>query len=123
MLKKNSLSEYPCADYLHNALRFLEEGHNTNAYTEICYAVIKSGGKLDEHEEYVFKKLCKGKPTIGGELKKPTNIEYPWAECPECSNLIDMKQIKEYIEHGCVTYCHHCGTPMDWIDWSVDDDL
>lgn len=114
MLKKNPFSEYPCAVYLHNALHFLEEGHNTNAYTEICYAVIKSGGKLDEHEDYTFKKLCKGKPTIGGELKKPINIGYLWAECPECSGSINMEQIQEYIANGCVTYCYHCGTALDW---------
>ena len=48
----------PCSDYLHNALRFIEQGNADVAYDEICYAIIKSGGKLTESEEEYRKKVC-----------------------------------------------------------------
>lgn len=54
----NELNSYPCSDYLHNALRFIEQGEADVAYDEICYAIIKSGGKLTESEEEYRKKVC-----------------------------------------------------------------
>lgn len=54
----NELNSYPCSDYLHNALRFIEQGEADVAYDEICYAIIKSGGKLTEHEEEYRRKVC-----------------------------------------------------------------
>jgi len=116
--KKNPLAEYPCADYLHNALRLLEEKSYKNAYTEICYAIAKSGGELTQHEKNIFSRLVRGLATIGGDLKKPLIDAYPWAECPSCSGSVNMENIREYIVNGCVTYCCHCGQALDW---SVDD--
>ena len=48
--KKNILNEYPCSDYLHNALHFLRQGKVDVAYDEICWAITKSGGELTEEE-------------------------------------------------------------------------
>ena len=53
----NKINSYPCSDYLHNALRFIEQGNADVAYDEICYAIIKSGGKLTENEEEYRKKV------------------------------------------------------------------
>ena len=52
-LKTNKqLSQYPCIDYLHNALRFIAEGKPEIAYSEICNAITKSGGELTGEEGY-----------------------------------------------------------------------
>lgn len=55
--KKNKLSEYPCEDYLHNALRFLANGNTDSAYTEICFAMMKAGAELREEEKRKFDQL------------------------------------------------------------------
>ena len=50
----SKLSNYPCINFLHNALRFLSENKIDVAYTEICYAIMKSGGNLTEKEKIEF---------------------------------------------------------------------
>ncbi len=55
--KKNKLAEYPCEDYLHNALRFLANGNTDSAYTEICFAMMKAGAELREEEKGKFDQL------------------------------------------------------------------
>jgi hypothetical protein len=61
------LSDYPCEDYLHNALRFLKDASSTSirsvsmhyilqAYSEICWAIHKSGGQLNDDEINEWKK-------------------------------------------------------------------
>lgn len=57
--KTGPLSRYPCDSYLHNALQFISEGDYENAYTEICYSILKSGGSLSEKENKKFKKYTK----------------------------------------------------------------
>lgn len=47
-------SSYPCIDFLRNALHWIEEGKPDVAYTEICFAIMKAGISLDEHEHAVF---------------------------------------------------------------------
>ena len=51
------LNDYPCADYLHNALRFLADGKWKVAYDEICHAIVRSGGCLSEDEKQFQNKL------------------------------------------------------------------
>lgn len=51
---KNRYSEYPCDMFLHNALRFIQNGKSEVAYEEICWAIIKSGGELTEEERKYF---------------------------------------------------------------------
>lgn len=53
------LSAYPCVNYLHNALRFILENKTDVAYTEICYAIVKSGADLTEMEREAFDKKIK----------------------------------------------------------------
>jgi hypothetical protein len=53
--KVNNLSQYPCINYLHNALRYINDNNIEDAYNEICYAIIKSGDKLSDKEEETFK--------------------------------------------------------------------
>ena len=55
--KDKIFSEYPCVDYLHNALRFLSNGEPDVAYEEICHALIRSGAELQPEEMEKFKKL------------------------------------------------------------------
>ena len=53
------MSTYPCVNYLHNALRFVLENKTDVAYTEICYAIMKSGADLTETEKAEFDKKIK----------------------------------------------------------------
>ena len=53
------MSTYPCVNYLHNALRFVLENKTDLAYTEICYAIMKSGADLTETEKAEFDKKIK----------------------------------------------------------------
>lgn len=55
--KDKIFSEYPCSDYLHNALRFIMNNKADVAYEEICHALIRSGDKLSEEEEKIFKEI------------------------------------------------------------------
>ena len=55
--KDNKLNQYPCNVYLQNALRFITEKEYDTAYTEICWVIIKSGGKLTKEQEKIFKKI------------------------------------------------------------------
>ena len=53
------LSDYPCDVYLHNALRFINQNSMLCAYSEVCYAITASGGKLSEEEKELWRK-CNG---------------------------------------------------------------
>ena len=53
------LSTYPCVNYLHNALRFILENKTDVAYSDICYAIMKSGAELTETEKQEFDKKIK----------------------------------------------------------------
>ena len=53
------LSTYPCVNYLHNALRFILENKTDVAYSEICYAIVRSGAELTETEKQEFDKKIK----------------------------------------------------------------
>ena len=55
--KNNIFGEYPCVDYLHNALLFISYGNSESAYSEICHAIMKSGGELREDERKHFDKI------------------------------------------------------------------
>ena len=50
------ISTYPCVAFLHNALRLILENKTDVAYTEICYAIMKSGAELTETEKAEFDK-------------------------------------------------------------------
>jgi hypothetical protein len=52
--KDRIFSEYPCADFLHNALHFLARNKPEVTYGEICYALLKSGNKLTDEEQKIF---------------------------------------------------------------------
>ena len=51
------LREYPCDVYLKNALSFISEGDTNSAYTEICWAIMKSGGELTDEQRKIFREL------------------------------------------------------------------
>lgn len=54
--KRNKVfSKYPCDVFLHNALFFIRNNKPDVAYREICWAILKSGGKLTEEEQVIFK--------------------------------------------------------------------
>ena len=53
------ISTYPCVAFLHNALRLILENKTDVAYTEICYAIMKSGADLTETEKEEFDKRIK----------------------------------------------------------------
>lgn len=55
--KDNELNQYPCNVYLRNALQFIEKRKYDEAYSEICWAIIKSGGKLTKEQEKIFKNI------------------------------------------------------------------
>ena len=57
--KDNKLNQYPCNVYLQNALYFIENKEYDIAYSEICWAIIKSGGKLTEKQENIFRDIDK----------------------------------------------------------------
>ena len=57
--KDNKLNQYPCNVYLQNALRYIVNKEYGTAYTEICWAIIKSGGKLTKEQEIIFKYINK----------------------------------------------------------------
>lgn len=59
-----TLRSYPCDVFLHNALRYINEGKSNLAYEEICYAITKSGGALSDNER---KKLHEIQKAIRGE--------------------------------------------------------
>lgn len=52
--KDRIFSEYPCADFLHNALHFLARNKPEVTYGEICYVLLKSGNKLTDEEQKIF---------------------------------------------------------------------
>lgn len=55
--KDKIFSDYPCSDYLHNALKFIADGKSDVAYTEICHALLRSGDKLSIEEEKMFNEI------------------------------------------------------------------
>lgn len=50
-------SDYPCSNYLHNALSFISDNKPDVAYEEICHALLRSGDKLSIKEEEQFNKI------------------------------------------------------------------
>lgn len=56
---KKLLNKYPCDSYLHNSLKFIAEGKVDEAYTEICFAIMKSGGQLSKEEDIKFNDIIK----------------------------------------------------------------
>jgi hypothetical protein len=52
--QNKKLSDYPCEDFLHNALTLINKAEFDAAYNEICWAIIKSGGTLTEKERKIF---------------------------------------------------------------------
>ena len=60
--KKEVYGEYPCNDYLNNALRFLldEKPDTKEAISEICYCISKGNGYFcdDVKEKLVRTGLC-----------------------------------------------------------------
>ena len=79
------LNEYPCSDYLHNALRFLRQGKVDVAYDEICHTIIRSGGKLTEEEQEFMKHKV-----IRGQRAKVID----WSDTKE----IDISILKSFLE-------------------------
>lgn len=64
MLKKikkqnKKIGEYPCVDYLHNALRLIKDNKLNQAYEEICFAILKSDGILTKEEQGNFENILK----------------------------------------------------------------
>lgn len=47
----SAYGNYPCNAYLHNALRFIEQGEYDTAYSEICWALSKAGDELTLREK------------------------------------------------------------------------
>ena len=56
-------SDYPCSDYLHNALYFIQYDKSSVAYEEICHALIRSGDALTENEKLIFTTLREERKT------------------------------------------------------------
>lgn len=65
---KKLLRKYPCDAFLKNALHFIEIGRPNVAYTEICRAIVKSGGQLSDEEFDRYFKIRSGE--IKTEEKK-----------------------------------------------------
>ena len=82
--KDKVFNDYPCSDYLHNALHFISQGKIDAAYDEICHAIIRSGGKLTE-EEQEFRN-----PMIRGNRAKVID----WSDTKE----IDISILKNFLE-------------------------
>lgn len=55
--KDKKLNQYPCNIFLQNALELITVKEYAMAYSEICWAIIKSGGKLTEEQEKIFKNI------------------------------------------------------------------
>lgn len=56
-VRDGKLNVYPCDYHLHNALHFMLKDKPNIGYTEICYAIMKSGGALNEEENKRFIEL------------------------------------------------------------------
>lgn len=52
--RKSPYGQYPCEVFLHNALQFLSEQNYDEAYSEICWALLKSGAELRTDERTLF---------------------------------------------------------------------
>ena len=71
----SNFRSYPCIDFLRNALHWIEEGEPDVAYTEICFAIMKAGLSLDEHESAVFyQKRNEGMNKFDEEEDEPREI-------------------------------------------------
>jgi hypothetical protein len=55
--KEELLNSYPCDHYLSNALYFIERGATNIAYTEVCCAILKSGGELTDAQLKRYREL------------------------------------------------------------------
>lgn len=67
--KDDRLNKYSCNIYLQNALKAIVEKEYDFAYSEICWAIIKSGGELTEKQEKTFKRIIEN----GGVLSEKDN--------------------------------------------------
>ena len=94
--KDRIFSDYPCSDYLHNALKFLMNNNPDDAYEEICNALIRSGDKLSEKEEEFFKEI----KTFREEKISRYVYEERDTMCDNCWMLH-----KKCIDMGLVTEC------------------
>lgn len=54
---KKKYGNYPCNVFLHNALRFIEQGEYDEAYSEICWALSKAGDELNDDEIKKWKRF------------------------------------------------------------------
>jgi len=55
--KDNEFNKYPCNVYLQNALQLIVDRKYDIAFAEICWAIIKSGGKLTKDQKEIFKNI------------------------------------------------------------------
>jgi hypothetical protein len=55
--KEELLNSYPCDRHLSNALYFIERGATNIAYTEVCCAILKSGGELTNAQFKRYREL------------------------------------------------------------------
>lgn len=51
------LIAYPADYFIHNSLRFIYDNNMNDAYEEVCFAILKSGGELSDEEESYFNKI------------------------------------------------------------------
>ena len=51
------LREYPCSEFLYNALHFIKVGNLDAAYEEVCWAIMRSGCKLSEEASVIFNQI------------------------------------------------------------------
>ena len=51
------LREYPCSEFLYNALRFIKFGNLDAAYEEVCWAIMRSGCELREDVSIIFNQI------------------------------------------------------------------
>lgn len=55
--KDSKLNQYPCNIYLQNALRFIAKKQYDVAYSEICYAIMKSGVRLTKEQDETLTRI------------------------------------------------------------------
>lgn len=77
---KNLLRQYPCDDFLRSALHFIEIGKPNDAYTEICWAIMKSGGELFDNETRIFKAIQNKEMELSDTWKQQTMSRFERVE-------------------------------------------
>lgn len=59
-LEKNMryhLKNYPCSEFLYNALHYIKIGDLDTAYEEVCWAIMRSGCQLREEASIIFDQI------------------------------------------------------------------